>query len=205
MQRVWNITDDANPEVAPRMMMVLGTNVKPGKSVRVDESRLARAHKVHANVAAGLLFIGDQPPYLKARKPVHVKLAKGVGRAHGKLSVKPALEEAATKVDLVDQVKADETFAVVMSGDAGDDTIAIVREFRDATGAELKDAADKVKAGGVRSLGSDLTRESADELAKRLKDAGADVEVLTVAEASAKVEAAKPEETSSGKRNKRRR
>lgn len=82
MTRVWNITDSANPKVAPQNLRVLGKLVVPGRSVEADEAALKKAHKVHADVARGLLFIGKKLPasYVKVKKPPRAKLAAGVAR-----------------------------------------------------------------------------------------------------------------------------
>ena len=200
MQRVWNITDDASkPEIASQVMMVLGAKVRPGRFVKIDDARLKTAHKVHKDVENGLLFIGDKPPY-RGRKKL-VKLPDGVGRAHGQVSVAPVVEEAKEKVE-----ELVETFDVLMTGDGGDDKIKVLREYREATGGDVKSAADAVNAGGVRSVGTGMTKEAAEELAKKLKDAGADVEVLETKAAEAKVAEAPPAESEekSKKRGRRR-
>lgn len=84
MTRVWNITDDVNPDVKPQNLVVLGSFLKPGRFVAVDEALLVRAHKVHAAVKAGLLYIGKKPPstYAMMKKPPRAKLADGVAKAH---------------------------------------------------------------------------------------------------------------------------
>jgi len=80
--RVWNITDGSLPGVCPQTLRVLGRVLVPGRSIAVEESLLKKAHKIHADVSRGLLFIGKTPPgaYLKAKKPARAKLASGVVR-----------------------------------------------------------------------------------------------------------------------------
>lgn len=98
--RVWNITNDSNPEVAPQNLRVLGKLLVPGRFVEVDEAKLKTAHKVHADVGRGLLFIGKKLPagYVKARKPPRAKLRAGVARlgpAHNR-PPKVVLEDTVT-------------------------------------------------------------------------------------------------------------
>ena len=123
MVRVWNITDDTNPDVKPHNRMVLGKVVKPGRAVQVDEARLARAHKVHKDVAAGFLFIGPKPPasYQAVKTPPRATAdARRVdenGQAKGKLMPpthahppppkKEAPVEAADEVKVTDEVKVE--------------------------------------------------------------------------------------------------
>jgi hypothetical protein len=75
MVKVWNITDDTNPDVKPHNRMVLGKTLKPGQAVKVDAARLAKAHKVHKDVGAGFLFIGPKPPvsYRKVKNRIRAK------------------------------------------------------------------------------------------------------------------------------------
>ena len=110
--RIWNITDSASAEVpsAPQNLRILGKLVVPGRFVEVEEKALKLAHKIHADVGRGLLFIGKKAPaaYVKAKKPPRAKLPAGAARqglAHNR----------SAKVVLGDSVKvADE--AVVGEG-----------------------------------------------------------------------------------------
>lgn len=201
MTRVWNLSDSPNNSARPTTVMVLGRSLKPGRSLPVDEEALKRAHKLHAEVARGIAFIGKKPPqsYLDRRKPPRALLGKDVARTHGMITK----TEAKLVVNVVDEVKVEDTFDIVMTGDGGDDKIKVIREFREATGIDVKDAADAVNSKGVRSIGTGLTKVAADELSKRLKDVGAEVEVLTTSEAAAKIKGA--EEASEGSSKSRRR
>lgn len=114
MTRIWNITDDVNPDVKPQNLMVLGSLVKPGRSVQVDEARLKAAHKVKKDVAAGLLFIGKTPPlsYARSKTPARAKLDKGVKKAH--VPTKPVVEKAPAEavVPIVEEVKVEDEVKV---------------------------------------------------------------------------------------------
>jgi len=114
--RVWNITDDVNPSVKPQNLRVLGKFVAPGRFVTVEESALKGAHKVHADVGRGLLFIGRQPPtsYVKTRKPPRAKLADGVSRLG--LANKPKPEPKKEVLELKDEVKVADKMEVALEG-----------------------------------------------------------------------------------------
>jgi len=121
MVRVWNITDDTNPDVKPHNRMVLGKVLKPGQAVKVDEARLARAHKVHKDVKAGYLHIGNQPPvsYTSVKKPPRAKAdarrvdehgkAKGqpVAPAHGHGNAEAPVLEVKDEVAVTEEVAAE--------------------------------------------------------------------------------------------------
>ncbi len=67
-------------------------------------------------------------------------------------------------------------FDVVLKA-AGDKKIAVIKEVRAATGLGLKDAKAVVDAA-PKAVKEGLSKEEADELAKRLEEAGATVEVV---------------------------
>lgn len=109
LTRIWNITDDVNPNVKPQNIMVLGTLLKPGRSVQVDEKALVKAHKVKKDRDAGLLFIGKNLPssYLRAKAPARAKLPAGVAQAHAPVltPAAPPAEPVKKVVEVVDEVK----------------------------------------------------------------------------------------------------
>jgi hypothetical protein len=106
MAKVWNITDHPGTSLPPRVMMVLGRSIRPGKCINVQDALLVNAHKVNRAVKAGKLFIGPKLPgdYLLAKnRGVKVELPDGVARAHGPvagatkvLKDKPVVKEAVT-------------------------------------------------------------------------------------------------------------
>lgn len=71
MTKVWNLTDAKTSPVKPRVRMVLGRAVKPGRAVQVEETHLEKAHKVRKEVKEKILFIGRRPPawYTATKKP----------------------------------------------------------------------------------------------------------------------------------------
>ena len=106
MTRVWNITDDVNPAVKPQNLVVLGSFLKPGRFVAVDEAHLVRAHKVHMAVKAGLLYIGKKPPstYAMMKSPPRAKLADGV-KTHAPNLKAPVPEVKSDQVTAADMAK----------------------------------------------------------------------------------------------------
>lgn len=103
--KVWNITDDTNPDVAPQNLMVLGRNLKPGQAVKVDEAHLKTAHKVHKDKDRGLLHIGMKPPvsYSKVKKPPRATV--DAPRSHGPIK---EVEAEKAVVELKDNVVVEE-------------------------------------------------------------------------------------------------
>lgn len=95
MQRIWNITDGPNSTVKPQTMLVLGKILRPGRAVQVEMSRLEDAKKIQAEVAAGRLYIGHQPPedYQAMKKPpravADARLVDANGKAQGS-PIKPS-------------------------------------------------------------------------------------------------------------------
>ena len=96
MQRVWNVTDGPRSPVKGQTMVVLGRVLKPGRAVQVEEERLKKAHKVHALVAEGLLYIGGRAPewYTKVKKPpratADARVVNEDGSFVGATIIKPA-------------------------------------------------------------------------------------------------------------------
>ncbi len=93
-----------------------------------------------------------------------VKAASGGGGApQGAVAAGPAKAEAPTSFD------------VVLKGSGGN-KIAVIKVVREATALGLKEAKDVVDKGG-EAVKKGLPKEEAEALAKKLKDAGAEVEV----------------------------
>lgn len=92
MARIWNITDHPGTAHTPRVMMVLGRSIRPGKSINVPDERLAHAKKVQKAVVAKKLAIGSKPPasYLVAKNLTRLEMPAGAKRSHG-----PKVAEAA--------------------------------------------------------------------------------------------------------------
>ena len=97
MQRVWNVTDGPFSPVKGQTLMVLGRVLKPGRAVQVEEARLVKAHKVHALVKEGWLYIGPKLPdwYVAMKKPpratADARKVDELGGYVGATIVKPVL------------------------------------------------------------------------------------------------------------------
>ena len=68
-----------------------------------------------------------------------------------------------------------DSFTVVLAA-AGDKKINVIKEVRTITGLGLKEAKDLVEAGG-KSVKEGVTKDEAEEIKKKLEEAGAEVEL----------------------------
>ena len=66
-------------------------------------------------------------------------------------------------------------FTVILKA-AGDKKINVIKEVRAITGLGLKEAKDLVEAGG-KAVKEDVSKDEAEEIKKKLEDAGATVEL----------------------------
>src|SRR5680860_340831 len=66
-------------------------------------------------------------------------------------------------------------FTVILKS-AGEKKINVIKEVRAITGLGLKEAKDLVEAGG-KAVKEDVTKDEAEEIKKKLEDAGAAVEL----------------------------
>ena len=66
-------------------------------------------------------------------------------------------------------------FDVILKG-AGPNKMAVIKLVKDLTGAGLKDAKDLVD-NAPKALKEGISKEAADEIANKLKEAGAEVEI----------------------------
>jgi large subunit ribosomal protein L7/L12 len=92
-----------------------------------------------------------------------VKAAAPTGAVAGPAAAGPAKAEAPTSFDVI-----------LKSG--GANKINVIKAVREATALGLKEAKDVVDKGG-EAVKKGLPKEEAEALAKKLKDAGAEVEV----------------------------
>jgi hypothetical protein len=83
--RVWNISDHPATKVVSRMITIFGQPCAPGRYVLVNDEQLKDAHKLDQDVAAKMLYVGDQPPadYVAAKATPRAPFPKGASRAHG--------------------------------------------------------------------------------------------------------------------------
>ena len=73
-------------------------------------------------------------------------------------------------------VEEEKTEFDVILVDAGDKKINVIKEVRAITGLGLKEAKDLVEAGG-KAVKEGVSKAEAEEIAKKLQDAGAEVEL----------------------------
>lgn len=94
MAKVWNISDHPGTKDVPRVLMIMGNSVNPGRSTRVDDSALVNAHKLNRLIEAGLVYVGDRPPrdYQVKKTPPKADLPAKASRAHGE-KAKPVAAE----------------------------------------------------------------------------------------------------------------
>jgi large subunit ribosomal protein L7/L12 len=108
-------------------------------------------------------------------------LSRLLGSLEAKLGVKAATGGGAAVAGPAVAAKADAptTFDVVLKG-AGANKIAVIKVIREVTALGLKEAKDVADKGG-EAVKKGLPKEEAEALAKKLKDAGAEVEVKPAA------------------------
>ena len=106
-----------------------------------------------------------------------VELKKAIEEEWGVTAAAPVAVAAAPAAGGDGGAAAEEkdSFDVVLTG-AGDKKIQVIKVVRAATGLGLKEAKDVVDKGG-EAVKKGLTKEEAEALAKKLKDAGAEVEI----------------------------
>ena len=121
--------------------------------------------------------LGDKIVELNAKRAQ--ELADYLKEAHG---IEPAGGAVAIAVPggaaggAAEEDAGPTSFDVVLKA-AGDKKIAVIKEVRAATGLGLKDAKAVVDAA-PKEVKEGLSKEEADELAKKLEEAGATVEVV---------------------------
>ncbi|WP_424926932.1 50S ribosomal protein L7/L12 [Amaricoccus tamworthensis] len=87
-----------------------------------------------------------------------------------------AVMMAAGPADAGGEAAEEKTEFDVILKSAGDKKINVIKEVRAITGLGLKEAKDLVEAGG-KPVKEGVTKEEADEILKKLTDAGAEAEV----------------------------
>jgi len=120
--------------------------------------------------------LGDTLAELKAKEAQD--LADYLKEVHGIEPAGGAVAIAAPGAGLAGEAAADEaptSFDVVLKA-VGDKKIAVIKEVRAATGLGLKEAKAVVDAA-PKAVKEGLSKEEAEELAKKLEEAGAKVEV----------------------------
>jgi large subunit ribosomal protein L7/L12 len=92
------------------------------------------------------------------------------------VSASAAVAVAAAPGAAADAAVEEKTEFTVVLKSAGDKKINVIKEVRAITGLGLKEAKDLVEAGG-KAVKEDVTKDEAEEIKKKLEDAGAAVEL----------------------------
>jgi large subunit ribosomal protein L7/L12 len=104
------------------------------------------------------------------------KLVKGIEEKYGVSAQAPVAMAAAPAAAGAAPVAEEKTeFTVVLTG-AGEKKIQVIKEVRAITGLGLKEAKDLVD-GAPKPVKEGITKAEADEIKKKLEDAGASVEL----------------------------
>jgi large subunit ribosomal protein L7/L12 len=92
------------------------------------------------------------------------------------VSASAAVAVAAAPGAAADAAVEEKTEFTVILKSIGDKKINVIKEVRAITGLGLKEAKDLVEAGG-KAVKEDVTKDEAEEIKKKLEDAGAAVEL----------------------------
>jgi large subunit ribosomal protein L7/L12 len=92
------------------------------------------------------------------------------------VSASAAVAVAAAPGAAADAAVEEKTEFTVILKSVGDKKINVIKEVRAITGLGLKEAKDLVEAGG-KAVKEDVTKDEAEEIKKKLEDAGAAVEL----------------------------
>jgi len=103
------------------------------------------------------------------------ELSKLLEEKWGVSAAAPVAVAAAAGGDAGAPAEAQTEFSVVLTA-AGDKKINVIKEVRAITGLGLKEAKDLVE-GAPKEVKGDVPKAEADELKKKLEDAGASVEL----------------------------
>jgi large subunit ribosomal protein L7/L12 len=103
------------------------------------------------------------------------ELSKLLEEKWGVSAAAPVAVAAAAGGDAGAPAEAQTEFSVVLTA-AGDKKINVIKEVRAITGLGLKEAKDLVE-GAPKEVKADVPKAEADELKKKLEDAGASVEL----------------------------
>ena len=106
------------------------------------------------------------------------KLVKGIEDKYGVSAAAPAVMAAgmpAAGVASAKPVEEQTEFTVVLTG-AGEKKIQVIKEVRSLTGLGLKEAKDLVD-GAPKPVKEGISKAEAEEIKKKLEDAGASVEL----------------------------
>ena len=105
-----------------------------------------------------------------------VELTKALEDHWGVKAAPVAVAGAAAPAAGGDAGGAEQTEFTVILKSFGDKKIQVIKAVREITGLGLKDAKDMVE-GAPKELKADVSKDEADEMAAKLKEAGAEVEI----------------------------
>lgn len=91
------------------------------------------------------------------------------------VSASAAVAVAAAPAAAAEAAEEKTEFTVILNS-AGEKKINVIKEVRAITGLGLKEAKELVEAGG-KAVKEDITKDEAEEIKKKLEDAGAAVEL----------------------------
>ncbi|MFT5507638.1 MAG: large subunit ribosomal protein L7/L12 [Hyphomicrobiaceae bacterium] len=91
------------------------------------------------------------------------------------VSASAAVAVAAAPAAAAEAAEEKTEFTVILKS-AGEKKINVIKEVRAITGLGLKEAKELVEAGG-KAVKEDITKDEAEEIKKKLEDAGAAVEL----------------------------
>lgn len=129
-----------------------------------------------AEYAANIVELGDKLASLTLKEAVdlgnYLKEKYGIEPAGGGAVVMAAGPAAAAAAPAEEKT----AFDVILKSVPADKKIPVIKVVREATGLGLKEAKDLVE-GAPKTVKEGLGKAEAEELAKKLKDAGAEVEL----------------------------
>jgi large subunit ribosomal protein L7/L12 len=103
------------------------------------------------------------------------QLSKLLEEKWGVSAAAPVAVAAASGAAAAPAAEVKDEFTVVLAG-AGDKKINVIKAVREITGLGLKEAKDLVE-GAPKAVKEGVSKAEADEIAAKLKDAGAEVEI----------------------------
>lgn len=128
-----------------------------------------------ADFAAEIVELGDKLVSLTLKQAVdlgaYLKDKYGIEAAAG-----GGMMVAAAAAAPAEAVEEKTAFDVILKSAPADKKIPVIKVVREATALGLKEAKDMVE-GAPKTVKENLPKAEADELAKKLKDAGAEVEI----------------------------
>ena len=102
-------------------------------------------------------------------------LVKAMEEKFGISAAAPVAMAAAPAAGAADDVEEQTEFNVILTG-FGDAKVAVIKEVREITGLGLKEAKELVEEGG-KPVKEKVSKAEAEEIKKKLVDAGATVEI----------------------------